>query len=52
MPDGDLAAELAAFMALHGNKTTFLLHPDKSEAADAALAARHFAPGQALLQAA
>ena len=32
-----------------GTKTTFVLYPDKPEAADAALAAQHFAAGQALL---
>jgi len=52
VPDGDLAAELKAFINLHGTKTTFVLYPDKQQAADAALAARHFAPGQALLAAA
>ena len=52
VPDGDLASELAAFMALHGAKTSFVLYPDKSEATDAALAARHFAAGKALLKAA
>lgn len=52
VPDGDLAAELAAFMALHGSKTSFVLYPDKPEAADAALAAQHFAAGQAMLHAA
>jgi len=52
VPDGDLAAELAAFMALHAAKTSFVLYPDKLEAADAALGRQHFAPGQALLQAA
>jgi len=52
VPDGDLAAELAAFMALHAVKTSFVLYPDKPEAADAALGRQHFAPGQALLQAA
>ena len=52
VPDGDLAAELAAFMALYGAKTNFVLYPDKSEASDVALGRQHFAPGQALLQAA
>lgn len=52
VPDGNLAAELAAFMALHGSITTFVLYPDKPEAADATLAAQHFAAGQALLIAA
>ena len=34
LPDGDLTAELAAFMALHGSKTSFVLYPDKREASD------------------
>jgi hypothetical protein len=52
VPDGDLAGELQAFMALHGAKTSFVLYPDKPEAADAALEAKHFAAGEALLTAA
>ncbi|WP_394757462.1 hypothetical protein, partial [Rhodoferax sp.] len=50
VPDGDLAAELKAFMALHGTKTTFVLYPNKPQAADAALAAQQFAAGTALLR--
>ena len=52
VPDGDLAAELKAFMSLYGAKTTFVLYPDKPEAADATLKARGFVAGQALLKAA
>ncbi|MCK9215566.1 MAG: hypothetical protein M0P52_14130 [Rhodoferax sp.] len=52
VPDGDVAAELQAFMVLHGGKATFVLYPDKTEAADGALAASHFAAGEAILKAA
>ena len=48
VPDGDLAAELQAFMNQHGAKATFVLYPDKPEAADPALAAKGFAAGEAL----
>ena len=50
VPDGDVAAELEAFMATHGGKATFILYPDKPQTADAALAARQFVAGVALLK--
>ena len=52
VPDGNLAAELLAFMAVYGAKTTFILYPGKAEQADVALEARGFAAGEPLLQAA
>ncbi|MDI1246520.1 MAG: hypothetical protein PSV24_14100 [Rhodoferax sp.] len=51
VPDGDLAAELQSFMALHGAKTTFVLYPSQTEVADPAAEANGFAAGKALLQA-
>ncbi len=50
VPDGDLAAELQAFMALHAAKTTFVLYPDKTEVSDVALESKGFAAGEAILK--
>jgi hypothetical protein len=52
VPDGDVAAELQAFMAQYAGKTTFVLYPDKTEVADPALEAKGFAAGEAILKAA
>jgi len=49
VPPGDLAAELNAFLAVHGDKAVFVLYPDRPETQDPALAQAHFAAGRALL---
>ncbi len=48
--DGDLAVDLRAFLTLYGAKTSFVLYPDKVEAAGAALEARCFLTGEVLLK--
>ena len=49
VPPGDLAAELRSFLAEHGEKTMFVLYPDRAETENPALAQAHLAVGLALL---
>lgn len=51
VPPGDLAAELKAFLAVHGDKAVFVLYPDRDEFQSQALMQAHFAAGRALLAA-
>ena len=50
VPPGNLAAELTLFLNTYGDKTLFVLYPDRAEALNAALAESHFAPYIALLK--
>lgn len=52
VPPGDLAAELKAFLTVHGDKAVFVLYPDREEFQSQALMREHFAAGRALLAAA
>ena len=49
VPPGDLAAELRSFLAVYGDKSLFVLYPDRAETENPALARAHFAAGLALL---
>lgn len=49
VPPGDLAAELRSFLAVYGDKSLFVLYPDRAETENPALARANFAAGLALL---
>jgi hypothetical protein len=49
VPPGDLAAELRSFLAVYGDKSLFVLYPNRAEAENPALARANFAAGLALL---
>ena len=50
VPPGNLAAELTSFLKAYGDKTLFVLYPDREEALNAALAEIRFASHIALLK--